>query len=774
MLAVFYAAFLSITRAEEIRPSPPQNGGEAPASFRFVVVGDTQTNRYGIYPKVYNVILDEINALNPDFVVNVGDIVLGMASNGDMLLQQLRGFDKATQTLKAPLHVAFGNHEMGCTDALQVLKKKFGYLYTSFDHKGAHFVLLNTYLPLEEWGSIRGEQLRWLQEDLAANASKKPIFVFMHKPMFPFVPWLENIPRAEQDELHSLFRRYGVAAVFGGHQHLYHKEQKDGVAYYTTGGGGGMLLESPLSKRFYHFLLVTVNGGCASVDVHRIDYIDSSFYEISESLRYLYWDEPLRSPPPAVDRFRLSPPSKITTTSEERLFSEAYELQVKGEYEKAIEKYERALKSKKLFAKATNNRAVICYVKGAVLPARDMLVQLLADEPHMEPARFNLAVMQSGTGSTGDALKTIADGLALNPKSSLLHTGAGIIHAGARSYPDAEREFRQALELEPASPHAREELMRMYAQSGRIEQASRECRDLTVRYNSVWAWSLRGEVYLARGCYPEAIDCYTRARGLGALDAFSLSNLGNAYLKVGDTAQARFFYEKAIQEGQSSAEATFNLALAIIREWRVLGQEDSWNPLEVKPGEKAIAMLKSISSDETPAQLRARALNNLGVAYYISPYFNSDIIAYYFNQAIAADPRLAIAYVNLGSVYWENNQIGEAGLAFLRAIELDPGCAEAKCNLALLLFSERKVEQAIKIYREIIEKNPRFYEAFNGLGESYLFMHNTTPGDSRYLEMASEMWRRSIDIKPEQPFISYRLQDITGPGTKAGETPKNP
>jgi 3',5'-cyclic AMP phosphodiesterase CpdA len=206
--------------------------------FRFVVVGDTQPlDRRNQYPRVTGMIFDEINALNPDLVLHVGDIVFGTPYENE-LKEQLNGFRKVASVLKAPLHIAFGNHEMCSMGASQVLSDMFGYLYTSFDYKGAHFVLLNSFLP-DSLGSIEGRQLRWLEEDLAANISKKPIFVFIHQPVFPPVQMRDNIRRDRQSLYHSLFLKYGVDAVFSGHQHTYALEYRDGIAYYTTGGGGG-------------------------------------------------------------------------------------------------------------------------------------------------------------------------------------------------------------------------------------------------------------------------------------------------------------------------------------------------------------------------------------------------------------------------------------------------------------------------------------------------------------------------------------------------------
>ncbi len=744
------------------------SGGE---SFRFAVVGDTQPAtriRFGQYPKVLGEIINGINALDPDFVVNVGDTMWGGCSNESSLLMQIEQFYAQMRELKAPLYIAFGNHDMDSKNAATVLQKKYGYLYKSFDYKGAHFVLLNTYLP-GAWGRLGDDQLRWLEEDLSQNSTKRPIFVFMHLPLFTHGNWDEYRDPEEKKTLHSLFVRYGVSGVFGGHYHLYHCEQRDGVRYYTTGGGGGRLILVP-GKGFHHFLLVTVSNGDVKVDLHRVPFVELGLHGWMELQHYSYIDEPMvTSWARDIDLLRCIHPRKDLDNTEERIFMEGFGFHGAGNYTKALECYERVLCLKKDHPGALNNKAMIDYYRGGTQRALRVFESLVAAEPGMERIRFNLAVVQAESGNPGKGLHTVSEGLMRSPRSALLRTGAGFMHAHLGKNHDAEREFREALKIEADFPLAREGLVRCYLKNGLCDAAFAECKGMIERCNDTLSWLLMGEVYLSRASYSKVADSYRRALRFGDISAGSYNNLGVACFKMGDIARARDAFRKALAVDPMLVQAKFNLAMTIISDWRTVGYDDAWSNTEAKPVEAAIALLNELDTDAVDSFTRARALNNLGVIYLTSNYFAAEIVFYYFARALASDPALSVAYANRGSLYWETDQIGLSGLEFIKALKLDPDNSKVRCNLAMLLLLENKVEEAIAMYQEILAKNPRAYEALNGLGDAYMVKHNLLPGDSRYLTMCNEAWKESYALNPSQPAVKYRLESFMAGKGRTGE-----
>lgn len=234
-------------------------------SFSYAVVGD---NRPGsdttIQPAVWSTIVGQMAAGGLDLSLHVGDIIYGVGS--DTLSQNVSRYDglfdvTSALTASVPMYVAAGNHErLNYSNSRAGFEQEFtmplnngvdrdlyGEEYYSFDHGDTHFVMLCTEIPGQE-GMITGNQLAWLQQDLAAT-TKTWITVGLHRPLFSGVhaadPWVNTANTAGQQNkaaLHALFLSAGVDLVFAGHDHYYLRHVEDGIQYIITGGAG-----SPLS-----------------------------------------------------------------------------------------------------------------------------------------------------------------------------------------------------------------------------------------------------------------------------------------------------------------------------------------------------------------------------------------------------------------------------------------------------------------------------------------------------------------------------------------------
>jgi hypothetical protein len=124
--------------------------------------------------------------------------------------------------------------------------------YYSFDYKGMHFVVLDV-SRWESSGQLPSDQLNWLATDLAAAQKARYTFVFFHKPF-----WTATVAEGKPDTLHSLFKTYGVDAVFNGHNHYYFSATYDGIKYTAVGSAGGETEPGP-SGILYQWTMVTVD-----------------------------------------------------------------------------------------------------------------------------------------------------------------------------------------------------------------------------------------------------------------------------------------------------------------------------------------------------------------------------------------------------------------------------------------------------------------------------------------------------------------------------------
>ena len=265
---------------------------EAPvASFRtapaggdlsFGVLGDTGGGRVPQYRVASGLATSAV-----DVVVHVGDVIypLFTAEQVDARCFSIYGLHMRS----VPYYFVFGNHDLyGGSDRpfLQAFGPPTNSAtgtghYFAFDHGDAHFVCLFAPLLSFPGGTAGyslapgGTQWNWLTNDLARTDRPWKI-LFLHCPLFTSSLHrtddynYNTIPdRLElQSWLLPVAAKYGVQAIFAGHDHTYERfAPTNGVHCYVSGGGGynlyALYQRDDLSQCFasrYHHLRATVRG----------------------------------------------------------------------------------------------------------------------------------------------------------------------------------------------------------------------------------------------------------------------------------------------------------------------------------------------------------------------------------------------------------------------------------------------------------------------------------------------------------------------------------
>jgi len=231
--------------------------------FQFVVMGDNRAAQPVVQPETYKRIINEINLLNPDLVVIVGDLIRGYTSDDSLIREEWKEFRRVTGELEMPFYLVVGNHDVWDTLSQKIYLEECGELYYSFNHGGCHFIILDTEL-IGEMERITGDQLEWLKKDLKRSKNAKHIFVFMHKPIWAF----EGEPSgAWSRDVHPLLVKHKVDIVFCGHWHAYQIDYRDGIRYVITGGAGAPIGKYPEAGDFFHYLLCTAEEKNAKIAV---------------------------------------------------------------------------------------------------------------------------------------------------------------------------------------------------------------------------------------------------------------------------------------------------------------------------------------------------------------------------------------------------------------------------------------------------------------------------------------------------------------------------
>lgn len=167
--------------------------------FEFSFLTDIHIKPGAAPTKGFQMAIDKVNALRPDFVLTGGDLAYD-TMRGDFKKSEalFELYTRMCRGFKMPVHQCLGNHDLFAIYAESpegedhpdykygMWERYFGNSYYSFDHKGWHFITLNSLDTTAEKryrGYFHEAQLTWLAEDLAKVDPKTPIVITTHIPM---------------------------------------------------------------------------------------------------------------------------------------------------------------------------------------------------------------------------------------------------------------------------------------------------------------------------------------------------------------------------------------------------------------------------------------------------------------------------------------------------------------------------------------------------------------------------------------------------------------
>ena len=235
--------------------------------FSFAIVADTHLTRKeslsfdgndaagNKLAAMYNNLVARVNAMNPEFVVHLGDITDPVPVSTEFSASA-QVFHKASEVFTMPYYLVPGNHDVGekihpalpkindevsiTKDAIDQYEKHFGRQRYSFEHGGCLFLVINTMLMnsgLEE----EQEQWDWLDETLHDNAGKR-VFVFAHYPLYLSArdepDFYDNIDEPARSRLIELLAQYSIEGYYAGHVHNFFYNYLNGMHQFVLPSTG--------------------------------------------------------------------------------------------------------------------------------------------------------------------------------------------------------------------------------------------------------------------------------------------------------------------------------------------------------------------------------------------------------------------------------------------------------------------------------------------------------------------------------------------------------
>jgi len=245
----------------------------------------------------------------------------------------------------------------------------------------------------------------------------------------------------------------------------------------------------------------------------------------------------------------------------------------------------------------------------------------------------------------------------------------------------------------------------------------------------------------------EITDCYNILAELDPNNPRIYYELGHLYLKLDDKFSAVNAFKKALELDEDNPFYHNSLAYALI-------QLEDYNGA-IEEYQKAI----KINPDNEWTSVVCQALGS--IYHQAKANFDAAIVAY--QTAIVLDPYNVDAYLSLGEVYQDNNEIDKAIDSYCEAIKLNPGIAKAYSNLGLALWEKDYVQEAVVAYQKAIELDPEYEIAYNNLGVVYL-------DGVGAVDEAMEMFDLAIKYNPNYTLAYYnkgRCCQILGNKTEA-------
>jgi tetratricopeptide (TPR) repeat protein len=224
-------------------------------------------------------------------------------------------------------------------------------------------------------------------------------------------------------------------------------------------------------------------------------------------------------------------------------------------------------------------------------------------------------------------------------------------------------------------------------------------------------------------------------------------SLGSVFFQKGYVDQAEAWFQLALRDDPSSAEAIYGLGSVYLKQGKTAEAQASFEQtVKMKPG----------YPDTVP-----NAWNNLGL---IAARDRPEQAIGYFNEALRLNPSHFVALENLGNAYRQQKRWSEARRTLEAALVIRPGDPEANYSLGMVFAQTDDAARAAEYLGKALQFRPNYPEALNNLGILYL--------RTRRRDEAVAKFEECIRVAPgfDQSYLNLaRVYSIEGAPEKARE-----
>jgi len=260
LILVFLSIFNFVLYAQEsspfktdvdqpVKPWTNTNFYNDPANFQFALVSD---NTGGAREGVFDLAMDKLNLMMPEFVLSVGDLIEGYTENREQINKEWEEFNLMVEKLKMPFFYLPGNHDITNRVMQEEWEKRYGRRYYNFTYKDVLFIILDS--NDDDDHSISEDQTNYAINAIKENQNVRWTFVLVHHPIWGYK--YDTRGRFERIEEALTNREHTVLA---GHEHHYQHFERKKSNYYVLGTtGGGSRLKGNKFGEFDHIVWMTM------------------------------------------------------------------------------------------------------------------------------------------------------------------------------------------------------------------------------------------------------------------------------------------------------------------------------------------------------------------------------------------------------------------------------------------------------------------------------------------------------------------------------------
>ena len=302
------------------------------------------------------------------------------------------------------------------------------------------------------------------------------------------------------------------------------------------------------------------------------------------------------------------------------------------------------------------------------------------------------------TANRSEAATLLQQLVERNPDNALYHNDLGVARYQAGDIAGAQAGYEQATALEPG--------------------------------NSLYVRNLADLYFAELGRADDAIRLYLELHRKNPRDVETLISLGHIAVAVDRIDEAKSFYRRALEIEPWNQEARQALARQPQNLYQAPVETVTPTPLPVKSPEQLVAGARSLL-EQGQAEEARRLLE----------------------QAVADNPRFAVAHNDLGVVACQLGDLGAAQVAYEQAVRLAPENLSFAMNLADLYFvAVGRPDDAIHIYLELFRQFPRNIEVLTALGRICQAVGRP--------DEAKTFYRRALEIEPWNSEVREALQGL--------------